>query len=42
MSVNGGNFTGNEALELGGVFDAWGATTVVTITGGSFEYNRAT
>lgn len=39
--IEGGIFTANEALELGAAIVAWGRTTVVTVTGGVFENNRA-
>lgn len=41
VTINGGIFRSNTAEELGGVLVAWGSTTVVTITGGSFSENRA-
>lgn len=39
--IEGGSFINNEALELGGAIVAWGADSVVTITGGVFENNTA-
>lgn len=39
--IEGGVFVDNEALELGGAVVAWGAPTVVTITGGVFQRNVA-
>lgn len=39
MTISGGSFVHNEALELGGGIMAWG--TVVNITGGHFENNTA-
>lgn len=41
VSIAGGTFTDNEALELGGAVVAWGEFTVVTITGGVFANNTA-
>lgn len=41
VSISGGTFSNNEALELGGALVAWGDTTVVTVTGGVFVNNTA-
>ena len=41
MTIEGGTFRNNSALELGGAVVAWGTTTVVTITGGEFINNTA-
>ncbi|CAN0013328.1 unnamed protein product, partial [Ectocarpus sp. 6 AP-2014] len=41
VTVEGGRFTDNRALELGGAFVAWGTPTVLTITGGFFSNNTA-
>lgn len=41
VAIEGGTFRNNSALELGGVIVAWGAPTVVTITGGVFSGNYA-
>lgn len=41
MTIEGGVFSNNEALEVGGAVSAWGQSTVVTIVGGTFEGNKA-
>lgn len=41
VTIEGGTFSDNEALELGGAFVAWGAPTVVTVNGGLFSNNTA-
>lgn len=41
VTIEGGTFRDNQALELGGAVVAWGTPTVVTITGGSFSNNTA-
>ncbi len=41
VTIEGGTFSDNRALELGGAFVAWGEPTVLTITGGSFSNNTA-
>eukprot|EP00752_Nemacystus_decipiens_P008150 g7289.t1 len=47
VTIEGGTFSNNRALELGGAIVAWGTTsggptpTVVTITGGLFRNNTA-
>lgn len=41
VTIEGGTFSNNEALELGGAIAAWGAPTVVTIAGGVFRDNAA-
>lgn len=41
VTIVGGTFSNNEALELGGAIVAWGAPTVVNITGGFFSGNAA-
>ena len=42
VSIEGGTFRHNKALESGGAIALWGATTLVSITGGTFEDNEAT
>lgn len=42
ISVEGGIFRRNEALEAGGALAVWGVPGLVTITGGTFERNKAT
>lgn len=48
VTIEGGTFSDNQALELGGAIVAWGTNdgtedpTVVTITGGIFRNNTAT
>lgn len=42
ISIEGGTFRNNKALDSGGAIALWGATTLVTITGGTFEDNEAT
>lgn len=39
--IEGGTFSGNEALESGGAIAVWGSPGLVTITGGTFEHNKA-
>ena len=39
--IEGGTFKNNKALESGGAVAVWGAPGLVTITGGTFEKNRA-
>lgn len=41
ISIEGGTFRNNKALESGGAIALWGAPTLVTITGGTFENNKA-
>ncbi|CAN0047697.1 unnamed protein product, partial [Ectocarpus fasciculatus] len=41
VTIEGGTFRDNRALELGGAFVAWGKPTVLTITGGFFSNNTA-
>lgn len=41
ITIEGGTFRDNTALEVGGAIVAWGATTVVMITGGHFSNNIA-
>lgn len=47
VTIEGGTFSDNEALELGGAIAAWGTTTggltptLVSITGGTFNNNTA-
>ena len=41
VTIAGGTFRNNSALELGGGIVAWGTPTVVTITGGEFINNSA-
>lgn len=41
ISIEGGTFRNNLALESGGAIALWGAPSLVTITGGTFENNRA-
>lgn len=39
VTIEGGTFANNTALELGGALVAWGPTTVVTVKGGTFRNN---
>ena len=39
ISIEGGTFRGNTALEAGGAIIIWGDPVLVTITGGTFEGN---
>eukprot|EP00752_Nemacystus_decipiens_P008148 g7287.t1 len=41
VTIEGGTFRNNQALELGGAIVAWGTPTVVTITGGLFSNNTS-
>lgn len=41
VSITGGNFEDNVALEHGGAIAIWGDTTVVTVEGGTFINNSA-
>lgn len=41
VTIEGGTFSNNQALELGGAVSAWGSVTVVIITGGVFKDNTA-
>lgn len=41
VTIEGGTFSDNKALELGGAIVAWGDTNVVTVTGGTFVNNTA-
>lgn len=41
VSISGGTFSNNEASEVGGAVVAWGAPTVVNVTGGLFANNTA-
>ncbi|CAN0375286.1 unnamed protein product, partial [Hapterophycus canaliculatus] len=41
VTIEGGTFRDNQALELGGAIVAWGNPTVVNITGGLFSNNTA-
>ncbi|CAM9843693.1 unnamed protein product [Scytosiphon promiscuus] len=41
VTIEGGTFSDNRALELGGAISAWGTPTVVNITGGLFSNNTA-
>lgn len=41
VTIEGGTFINNEALEVGGALVAWGTTTVVTVKGGLFRNNSA-
>lgn len=39
--IGGGIFKNNKAQEAGGAIALWGAPSLVTITGGTFENNEA-
>lgn len=47
VTIEGGTFTNNEALEMGGAIVAWGSedgnttSMVVNVTGGVFANNKA-
>lgn len=41
VSIEGGTFRDNSALEVGGAIVAWGGSTVVNIAGGEFINNTA-
>lgn len=41
MTIEGGTFRNNTALESGGAIAIWGDDVLLTITGGSFENNTA-
>lgn len=41
ISIEGGTFRNNKALESGGAIALWGAPGLVTVTGGLFENNQA-
>lgn len=42
LTIGGGTFMNNTALELGGAIYAWGRLSNVHITGGVFSNNTAT
>lgn len=42
ISIEGGIFRNNQALDSGGALSLWGEKPKLTITGGTFEGNRAT
>lgn len=41
ISIEGGTFRGNRALEAGGAISIYGENVLMTITGGTFENNVA-
>lgn len=41
ISIEGGTFRNNQALESGGAIALWGEPALVKITGGTFENNKA-
>lgn len=41
ISIEGGTFRNNLALESGAAIAVWGAPSLVRITGGTFENNKA-
>lgn len=41
ISIEGGTFRNNKALEMGGAIALWGESTLAKVTGGTFENNRA-
>lgn len=41
VSITGGTFRNNKALEMGGAIAVWGESTLIKVTGGTFENNKA-